>query len=368
MASKLKIALVHDYLREYGGAERVIEALHELYPDAPLYTAFVDEQALGIHWKNFSTWDIRESVAAKIPGIKKLYSPLRILAAFFFEQFDFSEYDVVISSTNMYMAKAVRTKRPTVHICYCHTPPRSLYGYSTMTDWEKNPATNLGGKIINVWMHVVDQATAKRPDVFIANSKEVAGRIKKFYHRDSTVIYPPVSLEGALTKKVPEYYLYVNRLAYAKHPEMAVEACTKLGVPLKLVGRGKMLEDLKKIAGPTVEFMGAVDDVTLKNLYASAKALLYPVEDEDFGIVPVEAMMAGVPVIAHRSGGPKETIVDGKTGVFFDALSTDGLVTAMQSFEKKTFDSKFIRAHAQQFSKEVFKKKIEEVVAKTYGN
>lgn len=367
MTSPLRIALVHDYLREYGGAERVLESLHELFPDAPLYTSFVDKDALGIHWQRFADWEIHESIAAKIPFIKKIYSPLRLLSAFFFETFDLSSYDVVISSTNMYMAKAVLTRADAIHICYCHTPPRSLYGYTTMTNWKKNPLMRVVGELINFKMRQIDFLTAQRPTVFVANSNEVAARIQKFYRRDSVVIYPPVSVGQVTTtptKKTESYFLYVNRLAFAKHPELAVQAATKLGVSLKVVGMGSMFEQLKETAGPTVEMLGAVDDQKLRSLYAGAMALLYPVEDEDFGIVPVESMMLGVPVIAHRSGGPKETIIDGKTGVFFDELTVDSLVEAIKKFQKLTFKESVLKDQAAKFSTDVFHKKILALVKK----
>ncbi|PWU22750.1 glycosyl transferase [Candidatus Cerribacteria bacterium 'Amazon FNV 2010 28 9'] len=383
MSKQLKVAIVHDYLREYGGAERVVEALHAMFPEAPLYTAFVDQQTLGIHWQRFKDWEIHESIASKIPFITKLYSPLRLFAAYFFEGFDLSDYDVVISSTNMYMAKAVLTSPHTLHICYCHTPPRSLYGYTTMSNWKKNPFTLVGGQLINFFLRKIDFLTAQRPDVFVANSQETKARIKKFYRRDAVVVYPPVSLFSPLSKgrtqvglvastetnhplpppsKGGEYYLYVNRLAYAKHPELAVQAATQLSIPLKVVGKGGLEEELRKMAGDTVEFCGAVNDEELVRLYQRAKALLYPVEDEDFGIVPVEAMMMGVPVIAHASGGPKETIIDGKTGVFFDELTTEGLISAVKKFETLKFNADTIKKHAQQFSVENFERKIKTLI------
>lgn len=362
---QLKVALVHDYLREYGGAERVLEALHEMFPEAPLYTAFVDPDALGIHWDRFKDWEIKESSAAQIPFIQKLYSPLRLLAAYFFEGFDFSDYDVVISSTNMYMAKAVLTDPTTLHISYIHTPPRSLYGYTTASNWKKNPITRVFGELINFRLRFIDYVTSQRPDVLVANSKEVQGRIEKFYRRDSVVIYPPVTI--STTGKHPDtqdYYVYVNRLAFAKHPELAVKAANTLGLPLKVVGQGALEEELKEMAGKTVEFLGAIDDVQLGKIYAGAKAIIYPVEDEDFGMVPVEAMMHGVPVIAHNSGGPKETIIEGKTGVLFDELTVDGLIQAIERFETLSFDADKIKTHAQKFSKAKFQEKMIELIHK----
>jgi glycosyltransferase involved in cell wall biosynthesis len=362
----MKVALVHDYLFEYGGAERVVEALHEMYPDAPLYTSFVDEKRLGIHWEKFKDWDIRQSFMTKIPFYKKIFSPLRLFAINFFEQFDFSEYDVVISSSNAYFAKAVLTKSFTPHICYCHTPPRSLYGYTTMTDWKKNPLMRVAGNWINSQIKSTDYLAAQRVDYFVANSKEVQKRIKKFYGRDSVVIHPPVDIPKSFSKKNEgEYYLFASRLAFSKHPELAVAACTKLNLPLKVVGQGKMLEKLQAIAGPTIEFCGEVSDEKLHELYAGAKAFLYPVEDEDFGIAPVEAMGHGIPVIAHRSGGPMETIIQDKTGVFFDELSIDGLVSAMDRAKKITWNSTQIHEHAKTFRKGRFQEEIKAFVDKT---
>lgn len=365
--SDLKVALAHDYLREYGGAERVLEALHELFPKAPVYVAFTDPEVAGIHWQRFKDWDIRESWLTRIPGYKKLFSPLRIFAPQYFSSFDLSEFDVVISSSNAYFAKAIKTKPGAVHICYCHTPARSLYGYTTMTDWKSNKLTHIAGTIINHYLRIIDFKVAQKVDFFIANSQETARRIKKFYRRDATIIFPPVKVTAAhATPAASErsYYLYVNRLALAKHPEIAVQACTQMGVPLKVVGTGKMLDGLKEMAGPTVEFLGAVPDEELHELYQGAKALLYPVEDEDFGIVPIEAMSHGTPVIAHASGGPLETIIEEKTGIFIHELSVDALVEAMHLISAYTFDAKAIRKHAQQFSIGAFKDHISQFVLK----
>lgn len=369
---QLKVALVHDYLREYGGAERVVEALHEIYPNAPLYTAFTDSAVAGLHWKRFEKWDIRESWLTTVPLYKKLFSPLRIWAPNYFESFDLSAYDVIISSTNAYFAKAVKKRPDAVHICYCHTPARSLYGYSTMTNWKSNPFTRVVGSLINHYLRVVDFKVAQKVDYFIANSEEVKRRIQKFYRREAVVINPPVNVPSSWEEvehwreQTPEkergYYLYVNRLAFAKHPELAIEACTKLNLPLKVAGTGKMLDDLKRIAGPTVEFLGAVTDEQLHQLYAGAKALLYPVEDEDFGIVPIEALGHGVPVIAHRSGGPIETIEEGRDGIFIDELSELAIREAIHFVQSRTWDAKEIFHHAQKFSKQHFQLRIKQFV------
>ena len=362
----LKIALVHDYLREYGGAERVVEALHELFPQAPLYVSFVDQDAMGQQWKKFADWDIRQTWMSRVPLHRKLYSPLRLIAAKCFEDLDLHEFDVVISSSNAYFGKAVRVRPGALHICYCHTPPRSLYGYSTMSDWKQNPITHFIGTIINHFCRVIDARVSKRVGIYVANSEEVKRRIAKFYRRDAVVIHPPVNVSTRVPLPTKErlYYFYVNRLAFAKHPELAIQVCNELNLPLKVAGTGKAFAELKSLAGPSVEMLGEVSDEQLKELYAHAKALLYPVEDEDFGIVPVEAMSYGTPVIAHSSGGPKETIKDGVTGVFFDELNAEGLKKAIKLFEKEKISPIKIQEHAKQFSKSTFQTKILEVVKK----
>lgn len=365
----LKIALVHDYLREYGGAERVLEALHELFPEAPVYTAFTDPQAMGRHWEKFADWQIKTTWLAKLPLIKKLFSPLRILAPRAFADLDLSAFDVVISSSNAYFAKAVQVKPGAKHLCYCHTPPRALYGYTTKSNWRQNPFTRVIGEIMNHFLRMTDFEMAQKVDVFLANSAETQRRIKKFYRRDSTVVFPPVAVAAAaefVHKNPPtsrDYYLYVNRLALAKHPELAVQVCTDLKLPLKVVGSGPMLEELKEMAGPTVEFMGAVSDEELHGLYAGAKALIYPVEDEDFGMVPVEAMAHGTPVIAHASGGVLETVIEEKTGMFFYELSLAGLKEAVLFSQRYDFSPKTCQKQAGQFSVSAFDQKIMKLVS-----
>lgn len=361
----LRVALVHDYLREYGGAERVLEALHEMFPEAPVYVAFTDPKVAGHHWQRFENWDIRTTWMARIPFIKKIFSPLRFLAPHAFAALDLSEYDLVISSSNAYYAKAIRVPSGK-HICYCHTPPRALYGYSTMTNWKANPVLKFFGTLLNHYLRVLDVKMAQDVDVFIANSQETQRRIEKFYRQDSHVVYPPVRLADApptpLSFAEREYYLYVSRLSFAKHPEIAIAVCSEHSLPLKVVGDGALLPELKAMAGASVSVLGAVPDSELQKLYAKAKALLYPVEDEDFGIVPVEAMAFGVPVIAHNSGGPQETVVPGSTGILFDDLSETGLYEALQKAEKTKFSTTAIQAFAKKFSTAEFSKKITKII------
>ncbi len=361
----MKVALIHDFLREYGGAERVLENLHQIFPQAPVYTAFLDKQALGPHWSRFKKWDIRQTWFRRLPFYKKLYSPLRFLAPRAFADLDLSEFDLVISSSNAFMAKGVKVLNG-IHVCYCHTPPRALYGYSTMSNWKKNPLIRVGGQIINHHMRVVDFKLAHQVNQFIANSEETKRRIAKFYDRDSHVIYPPVKVkqirEKVNLKGKDDFYFYIGRLGLQKHPELAVQACNQLGIKLKVAGTGQMMPKLKELAGEKVEFLGAVTDEELWQLYSQAKALLYPVEDEDFGIVPVEAMAAGTPVIAHRSGGPKETISLNKTGLFIDNLTVESLRAGIEQSRLVDWNYQQISQHALNYSQAKFKQRITKFV------
>ncbi len=375
--SQLKVALVHDFLREYGGGERVLEELHRIFPQAPVYVAFVDVQSLGNHWQRFADWDIRQTWFSKIPLHKKIFSPLRFLVPHAFTALDLSDYDVVISSSNAFEAKAVNAPNGT-HFCYCHTPPRALYGYSTMSNWKKNPVIKFFGQLINHYMRVVDFKQAQKVDIFIANSEETRVRIKKFYHRQSTVIHPPVQvaadkkeLLAIKRQSQQDCYFYINRLGLQKHPELAVQACLDLNLKLKIAGAGPMLDKLKQMAtksvnGGQVEFLGMVTDKQLARLYAGAKALLYPVEDEDFGMVPVEAMMAGTPVIAHRSGGPQYTIQSQINGILFDELSTNGLKQAIKKFERlfaqQVFKPEAIQQLTQPYTQSSFSKHLSKII------
>jgi glycosyltransferase involved in cell wall biosynthesis len=379
--SQPKIALVHDYFFEFGGAERVMEELHSMYPKAPVYTAFFDKKSLAKDWQRFKNWDLRETWMARLPFIHQLFSPFRVFAFAAFRDLDLAAYDVVITSTNAYFAKAVKVPQGK-QLCYCHTPPRVLYGYTTKSNWRGNPITRVFGQILNHFTRPLDFEAAQNVDVFVANSQETARRIKKFYHRDSEVIFPPVvavdraekylqKLSTQARKDYQEqkqngYYLYVNRLVLAKHPEIAVQVAAELQLPLKVVGSGPMLAGLKALSGEKTEFLGQVSDENLLELYRGAKALLYPVEDEDFGMVPVEAMAWGTPVIAHFSGGPKETIIDGKTGIFSQELTVAGFRAAVQKFSAMEWDLAKITRQAHQYSCQAFDQKIQRAVQRLF--
>lgn len=375
----MRVALVHDYIKEYGGAERVLEALHEIWPKAPVFTTVYLPEFLGPHKARFNGWDIRTSWLQNIPYIHKLISPARLLTPWIFDNFDLSGFDlIIVSATGAYFPNLLVRKPETVHLCYCHTPPRYLYGYPTAREWKKYWLGRAVGEIINHQLRQVDFLSYQRPDYIISNSHEVRRRIEKFYRREAVTIYPPVGLVDKLKIPNPKsknkngYYLTGGRLARSKHIDLAIEACNKLKLPLKVFGKAfaGYGEELKSIAGPTIEFTGEVTDSELIELYQGAKALIYPSELEDFGIMPVEAQSFGVPVIAFRSGGVKETVIEarsassgqGPTGVFFDELTVESLVKAIKQSGNLTIKSADCIENAKRFSKERFKAEIKNFV------
>lgn len=370
----MRIVLIHDYLREYGGAERVLEALHEIFPEAPLYTAYINWQGLATKGDAFRGWDIRTSWMQQVPFANKLISPFRIFARKIFESFDLSEYDMVISSCAIYFAKAVKVRPGALHISYIHTPPRYLYGYATSFNYKKHILIRIGGEIINHFLRIVDFETSQRPDILVANSKNVQARIKKFYQRESVIIYPPMDI-GVVSHqssvviqfesrrlKTGSYFLALNRLVRGKGTEVIVEAATKLGISLKVAGTGPEMETLKRMAGKNVEFLGWVSDEERVNLLMGAKALIVAAEDEDFGITTVEAQAAGTPVIALRAGGYLETVIEGSTGEFFDEATPESLVEVLAKFDPKKYNALDCQKNAQKFSKERFKKEILDLI------
>lgn len=362
----MKVALVHDYILEFGGAERVLEALCEIYPDAPIYTSFYKEGSP--FYERFKNKDIRVSWAHFLPGFSTFFhSPLRFLAPLIWNSFDFSQYDLVITSASWYITKGVRKGKRTIEICYCHTPPRYLYGYNTSVPWQKYWPIKLYGNFVNHFLRLYDYASAQKVDYFIANSKEVASRIKKFYRRDAVVIYPPVDLASPASNLARKgasfaYFLIVSRIVGSKNLELAVKAANKAGFKLKIAGQGggygREFERLKKIGGKNVEFLGFVNDNELARLYKDAKGFLALSQDEDFGITPVEAMLAGTPVVAYRGGGYVESVISGKTGVFFEKPTVDSLIEALKKLDAKKWDRLAIAKYAAKFSKERFKKEI----------
>lgn len=364
----MKIALVHDYIKEYGGAERVLEALHEVYPDAPIYTSLYLPEFLGPHQDRFKSWDVRTSFLQMIPFKERLISIFRLVSPFAFKSFDFSKYDVVITSaTGAYFPNTLNKGKAKL-ICYCHTPPRYLYGYATAREWKKNPVFRIVAEVANHVLRMVDFSAAKNVDYFIANSEEIAARIQKFYRRDAIVINPPVEVGlqfATHDTRTPQdtYLLAGGRLARPKHIDLIVKVCTKQKLPLVVFGKdfASYGEELRSIAGTTVTFVGEVSDDEKLDLMRRAKAYLFASEDEDFGITPVEAMRVGTPVVAYRSGGVKETVTK-DSGLFFDSLTEDSLTDAIKKLDRMKFDKKKIMEYAKKFSKERFVKEVEEFV------
>jgi len=365
----MKVAIVHDYIKEYGGAERVLEALCEAYPDAPIYTAFYKKGSPA--WERFKNKKIIPSWVHYIPFFAtKLHSPLRFLAPMIWGGFDFSKYDVVIGSASWYVTKGFTKGEKTIEICYCHTPPRWLYGYRTSVEWQRFWPIKVYGMIVGHVMRIYDSNAAQKVDYFIANSHEVQSRIKKFYRRDSTVIYPPVSLpaQAKITKpESREYYFIVTRIVGAKGLDLAVAAAKKLGIKLKIAGAPAGYytghKQLQEDATDNIEFLGRVKDEELMKLYSGAKAFLALATDEDFGITPVEAMLCGTPVIAYHGGGFKETVIEGKTGIFFHESTPESLAKAIRKFEKMQFDPKVCKKQAEKFSKVRFLREIKQFVS-----
>ena len=276
----MKVALVHDYIKEYGGAERVLETLHEIWPKAPIFTTVYLPNYLGPHKERVKKMDIRPSFLQWIPFTAKLISPIRIIAPYIFKSMDFSKYDVVIvSATGANFPNSIKKGKAT-HICYCHTPPRYLYGYPKAREWKNNPFFRILGEIANHFLRMTDFESAQNVDYFIANSKEVAGRIQKFYRRDSTVIYPPIDIPHnsySVIHNSRSYYLAGGRLARPKRIDLAVAACTKLNLPLKVFGKEfagygdelrKMARLAAKRAGPTIEFLGEITEEEKWKLFA----------------------------------------------------------------------------------------------------
>ncbi len=357
----MKIALVHDHLNQLGGAEKVLLALHEMYPQAPIYTLTYDKKAMG---PDFATLDIRTSFIQRLPfGVRryKWFLPLMPAA---FEQFDFSRYDVVISSSSAY-SKGIITKPETLHICFCHTPTRYLWN-----DHFDYVSTIRGPKFVkkmvqlfSTYLRIWDKMSADRVNKFIANSAYVQHRIKKYYQRDADVIYPPVETAQFTLAEPQDYYVIVSRLRPYKKVDLAIEAFNQLGLPLKVIGGGEEEHRLRALARKNIEFLGMLSDEEKRPVIAQSKAFINP-QEEDFGIAAVEAMAAGRPVIAYGKGGATESVIDGKTGLFFTEQTVPSLVEAIQRFEatKDQFDPFFIKQHAAEFDRELFKKRIRDYV------
>ncbi len=357
----LRVALVHDWLTNEAGGEQVLWQLHQLYPEAPIYTSVHDPERT----PKFKDAEINTSFLQHWPWAQtkhQLYSRLRPMA---FESFDFSDYDLVISTTSA-ESKGVITSPGTTHICYLFTPTR--YYWSGYAQYQADPGFGLLNPVVRLLapgqiskLRQWDYAAAQRPDYMIGISKYVNQRIKKYYHREADLIYPPVELDRFdPTQDRQDFYLVVSRLVPYKQVELAVLAANKLNRKLVVVGEGSERPKLEGLAGSNVTFRGRLDDASVAQLYATARALIFTPE-EDFGITPLEAMASGCPVIAYGKGGALETVT-AKTGIIYDQPQVESVVDAMKRLEAASFDAKELRLQAEKFSDDKFRKQFQDYI------
>ncbi|MFP4514878.1 MAG: glycosyltransferase [Parcubacteria group bacterium] len=361
----MKTALVHDHLAQDGGAEKVLQTFLEMYEHAPIFTLLYDKKNA---IKYYSKHEIQASIIQKLPGgvsHYKWYLPLMPLAV---EFFDLRPYNLVLSDTSSF-AKGVITAPDSTHICYCHTPTRYLWSdtHQYINELKYNKWLKKIISLILTRLRVWDKSAADRVDYFIANSKTVQKRIKKYYRRNSEVIYPPVETNKFyISKDLDNYFLIGCRLAPYKRVDLVIESFINLGADykLKIFGSGVDEKRLKKIAKghDNIEFLGRVSEQEKIKLYSKALAFINP-QEEDFGITPVESMASGRPVIAYRKGGATETIVEGKTGIFFNKQTVSSLSEAIKSYSEHDFNPEEIRGHALFFSKDRFKREINDFIA-----
>jgi glycosyltransferase involved in cell wall biosynthesis len=364
MVKKLKVALVHDYIKDAGGAERVLLQLTKLFPDAPIYTAFCikDSAAHSL----FKKTKIIESSYAPILKIWRLYSPLRFLLPVIWGSIDLSSYDLVVTSSSNYIARGFKVSGKTKVVVYCHTPPRFLYGMKTGMDWRKNIFIRIYGEIVAHFLRIFDYKSASNIDYWVANSENVKKRIAKHYRKESVVIYPPCNSENIVKEskkyKKGDYFFIASRLVGSKGIKEAILAANKLGEKLIIAGTAdgftSVENDLKSIAGPTVKFVGRVTDDRLWKLYAQAKGFVALAKDEDFGMSVVESQASGTPVLAYKGGGFLESVIEGETGIFVDSLEVGVIAKAMKKLGETKWDKKIIQKNALRFSNSEFEKKI----------
>jgi len=350
----MRVALVHDYLNQMGGAELVLLALHDLFPQAPIYTSIYEPSRVD---RRFRSMDIRTSFMQRLPLVKRHHQPFLPLYPFAFESLDLRAYDLVISDSSAF-AKGIVTRPDALHVCYCHTPMRWAWNYGDYVEREhlgRLARTALPPFI--TWLRGWDYATAARVDYFVANSPTVAGRIAKYYRREALVMPPPVDTSRFyIAPQRDDYFLIVSRLIPYKRIDLAVQAFTMLGLPLHVVGGGRDEKRLRAMAGPTVKFLGALSDDEKRNQMARCRAFIFPGE-EDFGITPVEAQASGRPVIAYGAGGALASVVEGSTGLFFFQQTPEALAEVVSTFHDEYFDPQAIRRHAEEFDTQRFSRR-----------
>jgi len=355
----MKIALVHDWLLSLGGAERVLIELHKIFPDAPIFTLFYNKKFTN---ELIPEAEIRGSRMNNLPLIKKIYKYLFFVMPSAIESFDFSDFDIVISSSVTF-SKGIVLKPKTKHICYCYSPSRFL--------WDRNADYKTGflGKFASHYLRVWDRQASDRVDEFIAISKNIQRRIKKYYSRESKVIYPPCSIVNGVYSqdgiKNRDFFLIISRLFDYKNIDVAITAFNKLHLPLVIIGDGPEKEHLKKIAENNIEFIGKIDDEKIVYYYRNCKALIMP-QEEDFGLTAVEAMSFGKPVLALRKGGAIESVIEGICGEFFDDPIPEAIADGVRRLNEnyKLYSPLVIKKYAEKFSIDRFRDEILSLVSK----
>ena len=357
----MKVAIVFSWLNQYGGAERVLEVVHDMYPDAPIYTSIYRPEALPAHYRD---WDIRPSFLNRIPLAHRRHQFFLPLYPLAFESFDLEGYDVVLSLTSAF-GHGVISSEKTAHVSYCLTPARFLWNYHAYIRREgvgRMAQASLQPflKSLRQW----DRLAADRVDRFVAISKTVQRRIEKVYRRDAEIIFPPVEIHSDVPIQEPEdYFLIVSRLIPYKRIDLAVQAFDRLGLPLCIVGQGRDEAMLKEMAHHNITFTGFVDsDREVRELMARCRAFIFPGE-EDFGLTPVEAMSVGRPVIAYAAGGALDTVIEGRTGTFFHEPTAEALMEAVRRSEETTFDPAVLQAHAHKFGVARFQTELDQALA-----
>lgn len=363
----MKVALVHDHLAQMGGAEKVLQVLVDMFPEAPVYTLLYKKDNIE---KNFPTVRLEPSIIQKLPGGVKHYRWYMPFMPMAVEFYDLRNYDLVISSTSSF-AKGVITSPETLHICYCHTPTRYLWSdtHQYINELRYNKYLKKIISLVLNYIRIWDSLAANRVDKYLTNSKTSLKRIKKYYKREAKIIYPSVRMEDFyISEEQEDYFLAGCRLVPYKRIDIVIEAFKELGLKLKIFGDGIDMDRLKALAGKNenIEFLGRVSEKEKQELYSKCQAFINP-QMEDFGITPVESMASGRPVIAFGKGGSLESIVDGRTGVLFDHETKEDIIKAVKRFKTINFSPQEIREHAQKFSEQNFKNEISKFIKEEYA-
>jgi glycosyltransferase involved in cell wall biosynthesis len=365
----MKVAIIHDHLLYLGGAERVLFTLLNIFPQADIYTFLITKNNL-IEIQKLTTGKIFSSRFNLIPIITCNFADwFKLIIYSYWESLDLSRYDLVISSSHSFSSKSVITSPNSLHIAYIYTTPKYLYSEFNETRQIKSGLTKIFISPLLSYLRLEDFISAQRADILIANSFTVKKRIQKYYRRDSVVLFPPIKLpDKNIRNKKGEFFIIVSRLVKQKGIDLAIKACNELKLPLIIIGEGKEENYLKSIAGTTIQFKGYLNDAEISTAYSKAKALIYCSRDEDFGLVPVEAMAHGIPVIAYNSGGVSETVVNNKTGILINEYTQEALIKALVNFNNINLSSYDCHKQASKFSENNFTSKFKNLVFNNIKN